>query len=292
MAGPRSRSPARWRYVPPQDHVPYNPERPVVVPDDLAARIARLEGALVAPATVPTGSISPFSEILEAAPVNPGVKITGLESYDGISDPNDHLSYYENLMVCHRYNDITCCRLFVSTFKAYARTWFSCLPPRSLHSWGEFKATFLAKFRINIPQAVHTMSLENVKQTQGESLRSYIERFKTAASKVRDLRPVIAVDSFIRNMNYEECKECCKELCNREPTDLYEAYSIASSYIATDERIRAYYPSSRGEASGSHQKTLIVEEMEDFRGRSQGNSPETAGLPFAPREKNRILPLW
>ena len=186
--GPRSRSPARWRYVPPQDHVPYNPERPVIAPEDIAARIARLEGALVAPTAVPAGNISPFFETLEAAPVNPGVKITGLESYDGTSDPNNHLSYYENPMVCHRYNDITCCRLFVSTFKAYARTWFSCLPPRSIHSWGEFKAVFLAKFRINIPQAVYMVSLENIKQTRGESLRSYIERFKTTASKVRDLR--------------------------------------------------------------------------------------------------------
>ena len=206
----------------------------------------------------PIGGVSPFSETLEIEPVNPGVKITGLESYNGTSDPNDHLSYYENLMVCHRYNDITCCRLFVSTFKSYARTRFSCLPPRSIHSWNEFKTVFLAKFRINVPQAVHTISLENMKQTRGETLRSYIDRFKVATSKVRDLCPAVAVDSFIRNMSYEECKECCKELCNREPADLYEAYSIASSYIATDKRIRAYYPSSRGEASESRVLGLAI----------------------------------
>ena len=174
-ARPRSRSPGRWRYAPPQDHVPYNPERPIIAPEDIAAQIARLEGALATPTEAPTGGVSPFYETLEAEPVNPGVKITGLESYDGTSDPNDHLSYYENLMVCHRYNDITCCRLFVSTFKSYARTWFSCLPPRSIHSWNEFKAVFLAKFRINVPQAVHTISLENVKQTREETLRSYID---------------------------------------------------------------------------------------------------------------------
>lgn len=145
-----------------------------------------------------------------------GVKITGLESFDGTTDPNDHLSYYENLIIYHRYNDISKCRLFISTFKAYARTWFSGLPPTSVNSWEEFKAASLAKFRVNTPQAVHTISLENVKQNHGESLRDYIEMFKTNASKVRELRPANAVDSFIRNMNYQECKDCWQELCNKE----------------------------------------------------------------------------
>lgn len=67
----------------------------------------------------------PFSEALEAA----HVKFTCLELFDSTTDLNDRLNYYENLMICHKYNDITRCFLFVSTFKSYAQTWFSSPPP-------------------------------------------------------------------------------------------------------------------------------------------------------------------
>ena len=54
----------------------------------------------------------------------------------------------------------------------------------------------------------------------GEYLHNYIDRFKGAASKVRDLRPTIAADSFIRNMSYEECKEYAKN-CATESLRTY-----------------------------------------------------------------------
>lgn len=74
-------------------------------------------------------------------------------------------------MICHRHNDITKFRLFIYTFKTYARTWLFNLSPRSVGSWEEFKAAFLAKIRVNTPHAANTISLENIKQNPGESLR-------------------------------------------------------------------------------------------------------------------------
>lgn len=130
--------------------------------DRIGDRLAREEILTGAPLEVTTGR-SPFSRELEASRVDQGVKITGLESFDGTTDPNDHLSYYENIMICHRYNDITKCRLIISASKAYAQTWFSGLAPMSITSWEEFKMAFLAMFRVNTPHVVHTISLENVK---------------------------------------------------------------------------------------------------------------------------------
>lgn len=75
-----------------------------------------------------------------------------------------------------------------------------------------------------------------------ESLRSYIKRFETATSKVKGLRPATTVDSFIRNMNYDECKECCKVLCNKEPLDLI--WSLRQSlrlHIHIWETLTRYY---------------------------------------------------
>lgn len=74
-------------------------------------------------------------------------------------------------MIFHRYNDITKCRLFISTFKAYGRTCFSSLPLRIVGSWEEFTVAFLTKFCVNTPHAMHMISLENVKQNPGESFQ-------------------------------------------------------------------------------------------------------------------------
>lgn len=122
-------------------------------------------------------------------------------------------------MIYHRYNDITKCRLFISTFKAYSRTWFSSLPLRSVGSWEEFKAVFLAKFRVNTPHVVHTISLKNVKQNPKKYLRDYIEKFKTSTFKVRELRPAKGVDSFIHIMNYQVTRNLltCTELITLLP---------------------------------------------------------------------------
>lgn len=117
------RSPQQRRVNPYADQPPEEHE-------DVNTLPARLEALYPGGALENVAGISPFTEALEATSFNLGVKITGLKSFNGTTDPNDHLSYYENLMICHRYNDITKCQLFISTFKAYARTWFSGLPPR------------------------------------------------------------------------------------------------------------------------------------------------------------------
>lgn len=126
----------------------------------LRTRFDRLEKMVGGPHLDMGGRSSPYKEVLEAALVDPGVKITGLKSFEGGSDPNDHLSYYENLMICHHCNYIAKCHPFISTCKAYARTWFSGLPSRSVGPWKEFEAVFLTKFRVNSSRDVHTIFIE------------------------------------------------------------------------------------------------------------------------------------
>ncbi|KAK1382820.1 hypothetical protein POM88_020555 [Heracleum sosnowskyi] len=244
----RSRTPVRRRRTPPIIIQQNTQSRQPEEREDLMVRLARLEEMASSPFLEASTGRSPFTEILEAAQVDQGVKITGLESYDGtmISPSADYL------------------------FPRSRRT-------QGLGSPGS-------------PRGV--LAPENVKQEHRESLRDYIEKFKTAASKVKELRPTNTVDSFIRNMNYQECRDCCKELCNKEPGDLYEAYGIASAYIATDERIRAYYPGSRSEASGSGHTAMQMDGMEDFRGRGQKNFPsDRRPPPRQTREEPHFTPL-
>lgn len=42
--------------------------------------------------------ISPFTEVIKNGLVDPNVRVTRLECFDGTLDPQDHMGYYEILM--------------------------------------------------------------------------------------------------------------------------------------------------------------------------------------------------
>lgn len=130
------------------------------------------------------GGESPFSVRLEAQPKETHIKHPNLNSFDGLGDPEEHLSYFDQLALHYEYTDLTRCRFFSATLRGSAQRWFCRLTPRSLDTWGAFKRAFLNKFKANQPHEVHTVFLEIIAQRNGESLQDYIDRFKTAVNKV------------------------------------------------------------------------------------------------------------
>lgn len=98
--------------------------------------------------------ISPFSELLESSLIDPNVRVTGLETFDGTTDPRDHTGYYESLMYVLNYTETTKCKLFVSNLKLHARSWFASFPTRSIGSWEELRDAFVDRFAGNYPSEV------------------------------------------------------------------------------------------------------------------------------------------
>lgn len=60
---------------------------------------------------------SPLALKIEVRATDDNLKITTLESFDGIRDPHDNMSYYENLIEVHGQPNPIKCRLFISTLK-------------------------------------------------------------------------------------------------------------------------------------------------------------------------------
>ena len=91
--------------------------------DDVMLRLQEIRRVMVggnAPRT-PTG-VSPFvPEVLgEVLPL--GVRLPYLESYDGSSDPEEHVYYFVNMMQLHNFSDAILCKTFSTTLKGVART--------------------------------------------------------------------------------------------------------------------------------------------------------------------------
>ncbi|GKV47366.1 hypothetical protein SLEP1_g54271 [Rubroshorea leprosula] len=72
--------------------------------------------------------------------------IPQLETYDGTKDPDDHLHAFYSCMQAQNASDALMCKIFPSTLRGNARTWYYSLPPRSISSYTEMASAFATKF--------------------------------------------------------------------------------------------------------------------------------------------------
>ncbi|XP_058215768.1 uncharacterized protein LOC131326877 [Rhododendron vialii] len=73
-------------------------------------------------------------------------KMLQLETFNGATDPLDHLETYKSLMHLQAVPDEVMCRAFPVTLKGSARAWFNKLPPGSIRSFKELSTSFVSYF--------------------------------------------------------------------------------------------------------------------------------------------------
>ncbi|XP_057435936.1 uncharacterized protein LOC130728459 [Lotus japonicus] len=109
-----------------------------------------------------------------------------LETYSGKTDPKDHLLYFNTKMVISSASDAVKCRMFPSTFKGTAMTWFRTLPRGSITNFCNFSSKFLVQFSASKIKQVTIDDLYNVRQSEGETLKQYVRRFSAASVKIEE----------------------------------------------------------------------------------------------------------
>ncbi|XP_073137634.1 uncharacterized protein [Henckelia pumila] len=140
---------------------------------------------------------SPFARAIldEELPAN--FKQPTLGEYDGSSDPEEHLGRFENAGMLHRYSDAIKCRVFLTTLvsKKYLKT---------------------------------SLNLFNLKQSEVEPLREYVQRFNTAALEVPAATADTLVNSFTRGLRGGEF---FKSLVKKPHLTYDELLSRAEKYV-------------------------------------------------------------
>lgn len=63
------------------------------------------------------------------------------------------------------------------------------LPPYTIDSFNTLTATFTTQFDTNRRHDTSLLSLLNLRQEEGESLHTFIDRFGVIAMKIKDLTP-------------------------------------------------------------------------------------------------------
>ncbi|XP_057443851.1 uncharacterized protein LOC130736005 [Lotus japonicus] len=88
------------------------------------------------------------------------------------------------------------CKMFPSTLKNSAMTWFTTLPPRSIAGFMDLSAKFLSQFSTSRAQKVTHAALFNVQQRPNESLQSFMGCFNQLSVHLEDKMPEICIAAF------------------------------------------------------------------------------------------------
>ena len=143
--------------------------------DEMLARLEKIRSELATEGIMSSGS--PFSSEIQREVLPMNVRQPHLEYYEGTSDPEDHLAYFMNTLQLHNFSDAIMCKLFASSLKGVARSWFSQMPVGSIKTFSQLAGHFRAHFMANRKTERDYSYLFTIKQRSGESLKDYVMRF-------------------------------------------------------------------------------------------------------------------
>ncbi|RDY06335.1 hypothetical protein CR513_09687, partial [Mucuna pruriens] len=82
-------------------------------------------------------------------------------------------------------NDRLSCKLFSGTLRGVAMHWMATLPARSIQTFNNLADLFVSQFATNKVKKLEVADLFDIKQSRGESLKSYLVRFNNATERLR-----------------------------------------------------------------------------------------------------------
>ncbi|XP_073057035.1 uncharacterized protein [Primulina eburnea] len=199
--------------------------------EDLKKKVKELE-AKAGSSQVSTPAASqgcPFSLEIVSEPLPAHFKATKIREYDGNSDPDEHLTRFENMAMLHCYSDKIKCKVFLTTLVDSARG---------------FRDTFLHHFSSSKRYKKTAFSLFEVKQSGDESLRAYIRRFNKASLEVPACAPETKTTAFTQGLKEGDF---FRSLVKKQPGNFEDLLSRAEKYINMEEAQRQKKESTRRE---------------------------------------------
>ena len=98
-------------------------------------------------------------------------------SYNGKTDPVEHVSHYIQMMSLHTHNDALMCKVFPSSLGPTALRLFNGLRKASIHSFAELIQEFGVRFMTYSRVLQPVDALLSMKMGAGKTLRSYVNQY-------------------------------------------------------------------------------------------------------------------
>ncbi|KAL2491671.1 Retrotrans gag domain-containing protein [Abeliophyllum distichum] len=102
-----------------------------------------------------------------------GFNMPPMEKYNERGDPIDHINVYKTRL--QGFISVVKYRNFQTTIVSDMKRWCNKLKPRSIRSWPQLKLEFINGFIGNRTTAANVAQLHDVRQKEGEYVKSYSE---------------------------------------------------------------------------------------------------------------------
>nr|AAX96554.1 retrotransposon protein, putative, Ty3-gypsy sub-class [Oryza sativa Japonica Group]ABA93240.1 retrotransposon protein, putative, Ty3-gypsy subclass [Oryza sativa Japonica Group] len=148
--------------------------------------------------------VAAFTNDLRRVDWPAGFKPTGIEKYDGTTNPESWLTVY-GLAIRAAGGDSKAMANYLPVALAdSARSWLHGLPRGTIGSWAELRDHFIANFQGTFECPGTQFDLYNVIQKSRESLGDYIRRFSEQRNKISDITDDVIIAAFTKGIRHEE----------------------------------------------------------------------------------------
>uniref|UniRef100_A0A2N9H1P6 Retrotransposon gag domain-containing protein n=1 Tax=Fagus sylvatica TaxID=28930 RepID=A0A2N9H1P6_FAGSY len=182
-------------------------------------------------------SESPFTKRVDDYPLPTKFKVPQLENFDGLRDPLDYLDSFRTVMRLQGVSDEIMCRAFPTNLRGSARVWFNQLETGSIDTFAQLSRAFIDNFIGGRRSARLANYLLNIQQREGESLRSYVQRFNKEAVQIDEPNEFVALTAFNAWLQKGDFLfQLCKDPLRSMSELMYEAQKFINAEDAFEAR--------------------------------------------------------
>ncbi|XP_020227522.1 uncharacterized protein LOC109808793 [Cajanus cajan] len=155
-----------------------------------------------------------------------------LDKYDGTTDPDEHVDIFLTQVTLSTIDDAALCRIFLTSLKGRALSWFTRLPANSIDSFNTPASQFTIQFATSRPHQLTSLALVSIRQEKKESLRTFMSRFNKAALEIRDLNLAVALHHLTTAL---KPGPFANNICKKPPSDMDDLRRRADKYMQMEE---------------------------------------------------------
>ena len=108
-----------------------------------------------------------------------------MDNYDSLADLIEHVQNLRNNLELIIQDHDSICKIFITTFKESARTWYN--KPKFIEGFSDLYTKLVACFSTDILAKKTSTKLFSVAQQENEYTHTYLKRFNSEMLKVEEL---------------------------------------------------------------------------------------------------------
>ncbi|GJW99395.1 reverse transcriptase domain-containing protein [Tanacetum coccineum] len=196
---------------------------------------------------------------------------TNIKLYDGITDPEDHLSLFASADNSGEWPMPVWCRMFQQTLDGSARGWFERLPHDSINEWAELREAFAARYSVRRACFKEPHEITKIVRKANESLTAFKERWTVEMGFIMGVPEVMKISSF---MDSVKSPKLAKRFSEKVPATVNEMIERLDDFVRSEES-HASTELPKGEAREIHRKMPLSFNRRDnqlFRNTRRGES--------------------